>query len=110
MNELITLLTSLSFKPAEISFDDSDKEKSCWIKEQIRRFSSIWEQSEDSKRTATMLNGIANELDNARKSVKGIQQAFLKEFEGKVNDVRDEESFVKHCRSSWVFEEKKDEA
>lgn len=109
MNELTNVTDKLVFKPAEISFDDSD------IRTQLIELKSKYgdlvvseSNLKDSKRTATMLNGIANELDNARKSVKKEYNKPLKEFEGKVNDVRDE---VRELRQNivdqvGVFEEK----
>ena len=109
MNELVNVTDKLVFKPAEISFDDTD------IKRQLVELKSKYgdlvvseSNLKDSKHTATMLNGIANELDNARKSVKKEYNKPLKEFEGKVNDVRDE---VKELRQNivdqvGVFEEK----
>lgn len=109
MNELTNVTDKLVFKPAEISFDDTD------IKRQLVELKSKYgdlvvseSNLKDSKRTATMLNGIANELDNARKSVKKEYNKPLKEFEGKVNDVRDE---VRELRQNivdqvGVFEEK----
>lgn len=109
MNELTNVTDKLVFKPAEISFDDTD------IKRQLVELKSKYgdlvvseSNLKDSKRTATMLNGIANELDNARKSVKKEYNKPLKEFESKVNDVRDE---VRELRQNivdqvGVFEEK----
>nr|DAT81074.1 MAG TPA: Protein of unknown function (DUF1351) [Caudoviricetes sp.] len=109
MNELTTITDKLVFKPAKITFDDAD------LKTQLIELKSKYEglvvsesNLKDSKRTATMLNGIANELDNARKSVKKEYNKPLKEFEGKVNDVRDE---VRELRQNivdqvGVFEEK----
>ena len=109
MNELTNVTDKLVFKPAEISFDDTDIKKN--LVELKRKYGDLVVSEsnlKDSKRTATMLNGIANELDNARKSVKKEYNKPLKEFEGKVNDVRDE---VKELRQNivdqvGVFEEK----
>lgn len=109
MNELTNVTDKLVFKPAEISFDDSDiKRNLVELKSKYGDLVVSESNLKDSKRTATMLNGIANELDNARKSVKKEYNKPLKEFEGKVNDVRDE---VKELRQNivdqvGVFEEK----
>lgn len=109
MNEITAITDKLVFKPAKITFDDTD------IKTQLTELKDKYEglvvsesNLKDSKRTATMLNGIANELDNARKAVKKEYNKPLKEFEGKVNDVRDE---VRELRQNivdqvGVFEEK----
>ena len=109
MNELTNVTDNLIFKPAEISFDDSDiKRNLVELKSKYGDLVVSESNLKDSKRTATMLNGIANELDNARKLVKKEYNKPLKEFEGKVNDVRDE---VKELRQNivdqvGVFEEK----
>lgn len=109
MNELTNVTDKLVFKPAEISFDDSDiKRNLVELKSKYGDLVVSESNLKDSKRTATMLNGIANELDNARKSVKKEYNKPLKEFEGKVNDVRDE---VRELRQNivdqvGVFEEK----
>lgn len=109
MNELTNVTDKLVFNPAEISFDDSDiKRNLVELKSKYGDLVVSESNLKDSKRTATMLNGIANELDNARKSVKKEYNKPLKEFEGKVNDVRDE---VRELRQNivdqvGVFEEK----
>lgn len=109
MNELTNVTGKLVFKPAEINFDDSDiRTQLVELKDKYGDLVVSESNLKDSKRTATMLNGIANELDNARKAVKKEYNKPLKEFEGKVNDVRDE---VRELRQNiidqvGVFEEK----
>lgn len=103
MNELTNVTDKLVFKPAEITIDYSEINL-VELKSKYGNLVVSESNLKDSKRTATMLNGIANELDNARKSVKKEYN----KFEGKVNDVRDE---VRELRQNivdqvGVFEEK----
>lgn len=100
MNELTNVTDKLVFKPAEISFDDSD------IKRQLVELKSKYgdlvvseSNLKDSKHTATMLNKIAKDLDDARKDVKKEYNSPLKDFETKVNSVRDE---VRELRQNIV--------
>lgn len=71
MNELTNVTDKLVFKPAEINFDDSDiRTQLVELKDKYGDLVVSESNLKDSKRTATKLNGIANELDNARKAVK----------------------------------------
>lgn len=100
MNELTNVTNKLVFKPAEISFDDSN------IKRQLVELKSKYgdlvvseSNLKESKDTAKMLNKIAKDLDDARKDVKKEYNSPLKDFETKVNSVRDE---VRELRQNIV--------
>lgn len=108
MDELANI-NGLTFRPAELIFDESD------IKAQLAELKSKYgnlvvseSNLKDSKKTAAELNKIVHGLDTARRMVKKNYNEPLKEFEDKVNGVRDE---VKVLRQSivdqvGVFEEK----
>ena len=100
MNELTNVTDKLVFKPAEISFDDSDiKRNLVELKSKYGNLVVSESNLKESKDTAKMLNKIAKDLDDARKDVKKEYNSPLKDFETKVNSVRDE---VKELRQNIV--------
>ncbi len=100
MNELTNVTDKLVFKPAEISFDDSDiRNQLVELKDKYGNLVVSESNLKESKDTAKMLNKIAKDLDDARKDVKKEYNSPLKDFETKVNSVRDE---VRELRQNIV--------